>query len=95
MAKDNIDGVFPSVEISLHVFLTLMVTNCSAEPSFSQLKHIKNQNRTTRQEKLDSLSLLVIETDLLRRINIDDIIKDFARHKSRKKSYKMYVFSYP
>ena len=38
-----------------------------------------------RQEKLDFLSLLMIETDLLGKINFDDIIKDFARHMSRKK----------
>ena len=33
-------------------------------------------------EKLDSLSLLIIEADLLRKINFDDIMKDFARHRS-------------
>ena len=36
------------------------------------------------QEKLDSLSLLMIEADLLRKINFDDIIKDDARHESEK-----------
>ena len=54
-----------------------MAMNCSAERSFSQLKHIHNPNRT-RQEKLDSLSLLMIEANLLCKINFDDIIKDFA-----------------
>ena len=74
MVKDNIWCVFPNLEISLHILLTLMVTNCSAERSFPQLKHKKNPNRTTmRQEKLDSLSLLMIEADLLRKINFDDI----------------------
>ena len=38
-----------------------------------------------RQEKLDSLSLLMIEADLLGKISLDDIIKDFTRHMSRKK----------
>ena len=53
--------------------LILMVANCSAECSFSQLKQ-KNPNRTTmRQEKLDFLSLLMFEADLLRKINVDDI----------------------
>ena len=33
-----------------------------------------------RQEKLDSLSLLMTEADLLLKINFDDIIKDFPRH---------------
>ena len=96
MATDNIQCAFPNEEISLHIFST-MATNCSAERPFSQLKHIKIRNRTTmRQEKLDSLPLLMNEADLLCKINFDDIIMDFARQKSRKKNFKMqmYVFSY-
>ena len=38
-----------------------------------------------RQEKLDCLSLLMIEADLLHKINFDDIIKDLVRHRYRKK----------
>ena len=69
-------------ETSLRILRTLTFTNCSAERSFSQLKH-KNPNGTTmRHEKLNSLSLQMIEADLLRKINFDDIIKDFAKHKS-------------
>ena len=89
MVKDNIVCSIPNVEISLRIFLTLMVANCSAERSFSQLKR-KNPNRTTMiQEKLDSLSLLMIEADLLRKIYLDDIIKDFSSHKFRKKNFSM------
>ena len=74
MAKDNIECVFPNVVISLRIFITIMVTNCAAERSFSQLRHIKNPNRTKlRQEKLDSLCRLMIEAELLRKINFDDI----------------------
>jgi len=64
IVEDNIECAFPNVEISscLHIFLTLMVTNCTTERSFSQMKRIQNQNRTTmRQERLKSLSLLMIE----------------------------------
>ncbi len=56
-----------------------MVTNCSADRSFSQLKYIKNTNRTTMQQgRLDALSLLSIEADVLRKISFEDLIKDFA-----------------
>ena len=75
MGKDNIVCAFPNIEINLHISLSLMVTNCSAERSFPQLKK-KTNRTTTRQEKLDSLSLLMIEADLLRKIDFDDIIKD-------------------
>ena len=80
--EDNMKCAFPNVEISLCIFLTLMVTNCTTECSFSQMKHIKNPNRTTmKQERLESLSLLMIEADLLCQINFEDLIKDFANKK--------------
>ena len=47
-----------------------------------------------RQEKLDSLSLLMIETDLLCKINFEDMINDFAGHISGEKSCQMFVFTY-
>ena len=48
------------------------------------------------QEMLVSISLLLIEADLLGKINFDDIIKNLARHKSGQKNFEMqmYVFSY-
>ena len=84
MVKENIESAFPNVEISLRMLLSLIVTNCSAE------RHKLHPNRTTmRQEKLDSLSPLMIEADLLHKINFDAIIKDFARHKSIKNYFKL------
>ena len=95
MVKYNIKCAFPNVDINLHIILILMVVTYSAERSFSQLKHTKNLNRTTtRQEKLASLSLLMIDADSLCKINFDDIIKDFARHKSRKKNFQMFSLTY-
>jgi hypothetical protein len=65
IAEDNIECAFPNVEISLCIFLTLMVTNCTTECSFSQMKRIENSNTTTmRQGRLESLSLLMIEADI-------------------------------
>lgn len=31
LVEDNIDCAFPKVDIGFHIFLTLMVTNCSEE----------------------------------------------------------------
>jgi hypothetical protein len=87
--EDNIECAFPNVDISLRIFLTLMVTKCTTECSFSQMKGIQIQNRTmTRQKRLESLSLLMIEADLLRQINFEDLIKDFANKKCRRKLCK-------
>ena len=65
-----------------------MVTNCTTECSFSQMKRIKNLNGTTmRQERLESLSLLMIEADLLGQISFGDLIKDVANKKCRRKFF--------
>ena len=83
---DDLECVFPNVEISLRIFLTLMVTNCSTERSFSHLKHIKNHNRSVMvQGRLDSLSLFTIHPDFVRKLDVENLIKDFARKKSRKR----------
>jgi hypothetical protein len=44
-----------------------------------------------RQERLESLSLLMIETDLLRQINFEALIKDFANKKCKRKL--LYLFN--
>ena len=89
IVEGNIECAFPNADIGFRNFLTLMVTNCSAERSFSQLKYIKNPIRTTMQQgRLDALSLLSIEADVLHKINFEDLIKDFAIQKSRRKRFK-------
>ena len=80
IVRDNIKCAFPNVEIALRIFLTLMVTNCSTERSFSQLERTKSPSRSTmKQERLDSLFLVMIEAELLRKINFDDVglLKNF------------------
>ena len=84
--KDNIQSAFPNIEITLRLFLTLMVTNCSGERSFSRQKRIKNEARSTMSKKrLSDLSILSIESDKLRTLTFADIIDDFAAKRARKK----------
>ena len=85
---DKLQCVFPNIEIALRIFLILMITNCSSERFFSHLKRIKNPQRTTMdQERLDALSLLYIENDILRKIDFKGIIENFANSKYRKKLF--------
>ena len=87
MATKDLKSVFPNIDIMLRIYLCMMVSNCSGERSFSKLKIIKNRLRTTLdQEKLNWLSLMSIESDVLRSIDFRDIIKDFANSKARKVS---------
>ena len=76
---------FPNVEVALRMYLVLMVTNCSAERSFSKLKIIKNRLRTTMaDERLSHLALMSIEHDVLGEIDFEDLIKEFAARKARR-----------
>lgn len=52
LVKDGKQCVFPNVEITLHLFQTLLITNCFAECSLSQHKRIKkssNNNNASGQ----------------------------------------------
>ena len=83
--EKGVQDTFPNVETMLRIFLVLMISNCSSERSFSKLKRIKNRLRTTMtQERLNHLTLMSSEHDILRQINFDELINDFASRKARK-----------
>ena len=76
---------FPNVSVAIRIYLSILGTSCEGERSFSVLKRVKNYLRSTlRQQKLTALSLLCIEHELLRQVDVDDIIAQFATIKSRK-----------
>jgi hypothetical protein len=66
-------------------FLSVMVTNSSGERSFSKLKFIGNElrNRMT-QPRINNLSLMCTENDILENIDFNNIIHDLATSKCRK-----------
>ena len=66
-------------------YLCLMVTNCSGERSFSKLKRIKNELLSAmHQERLNRLTLMSLEHDVLQEIELRELIDKFAKVKSRK-----------
>ena len=74
---------FPNVSVVFRLYLCLMVSNCSGERSFSVLKAVKNQLRSSMgQKRLNSLGLLRIENELLGKMDTDGIMKSFALSKS-------------
>ncbi|EZA54577.1 Zinc finger MYM-type protein, partial [Ooceraea biroi] len=76
---------YPNINVALRIFLTLPVSIASCERSFSKLKLIKNYLRSTMgQERLSSLSILSIEHNIVKDINYDDVIDEFAEMKARK-----------
>ena len=79
---------YPNVFIAYRILLTIPVTVASAERSFSKLKLLKNYLRSTMsQERLNGLAILSIEKYILRKIDFDTIINDFAS-----KNAKRYIF---
>ena len=75
---------FPNVLIAMRIYLSLMSSNCTGERSFSKLKRIKDDLRSTMgQERLTHLSLMSIEHGVLTNLDFDDLVTDFARRKFR------------
>ncbi|GIY73127.1 zinc finger MYM-type protein 1 [Caerostris extrusa] len=86
--KENIQVAFPNVESILRLFLSLIVTNCTGERTFSRLKNIKNQLRSTMtRTRLSSLSILCVENETFRKIDFDELIEEFCVKKFRKKFF--------
>lgn len=77
---------FPNITKALILYMTLPVSNASAERSFSKLKLIKTflRNRMT-QERLDHLSILAIENDEAANIDTKESPNTFAQMQARKK----------
>jgi hypothetical protein len=85
MIENKLVSSFPNVNIAFRIYLSILGTSCEGERSFSVLKRVKNYLRSSvDQAKLSALSLLSIESELLKNLDIDDIITDFAHKKSRK-----------
>ncbi|XP_033214074.1 uncharacterized protein LOC117171130 [Belonocnema kinseyi] len=85
MSDSEITSIFPNVYIAYRLFLTIPITNCEAEPSFSTLARVKSELRSTMSDKrLTGLSLLGIEKDLRKTLSFEDLIKEFANAKARK-----------
>lgn len=85
--EKNLISIYPNIEIALRIYTSTAVTNCSAERSFSCLKRIKNYLRSTMsQDRLNALAILSIEHELTNQLSYDDIIEDFAKKKSRRKT---------
>lgn len=82
----NLSSVFLNIDIALRISLCVAAINYSAERSFSALKQIKTYLRSSLEEEhVNSLAILVIETELMMSIKYDDIIENFANRKSRRK----------
>lgn len=75
--------IFPNVHILLKILVTLPVTTCSSERSFSTMKRLKTYLRnSTSESRLNGLALMSVH----RRINVptEEVIDLFAAQKARR-----------
>lgn len=85
---NKLESLLPNVYVAYRIYLTLPISNCSAERAFSKLARVKNDLRSSMtDERLNALSLLTIERDILRNMSFEELIKDFAANKARKKPF--------
>ncbi|XP_057802667.1 uncharacterized protein LOC131017936 [Salvia miltiorrhiza] len=81
----KVSDCFPNVSIAYRILLTIPVTVASAERSFSKLKLIKSYLRSTMsQERLNGLAVLCIEHEVLEKLDLEEIIDDFASQNARR-----------
>ena len=75
---------YPNIEALLKILATLPVSTCTAERSFSALKHVKSYLRATMTEKrLNGLAALYIHKDLI--LNKEAVINESSRGNRRMK----------
>lgn len=78
LADSGRDTIFQKIYKVLKEFVTVPVTSCSCERTFSKLSFIKTKLRSTmQQDRLDVLLTISIEQESAYNINIDDVIETF------------------
>ena len=75
---------FPNLHVLLQVALTLPVTSCESERSFSQLKLIKTSRRLTMSDsRLSGLALMKINHDRCNKLTsaekMEELVKSFTQ----------------
>ena len=78
LVANNLETVFPNTVIALGIYLSLVISNCSGERLFSTLQRIRHRVRSSMtQKRLNSLTLLSVEQELLRNKDLLPLINDF------------------
>ncbi|XP_077100036.1 zinc finger MYM-type protein 1-like [Siphateles boraxobius] len=81
------EDMFPTLKALFQVALTIPVSSCSCERSFSALRRLHTWLRNTMgQDRLNDLAIMSIEKDNLNDINPDSVIDRFAQLKPRRYS---------
>ena len=84
----KVTDCYSNVSIAYRILLTMPVTVASVERSFSKLKLLKSYLRSSMsQQRLNDLTILCIEKNILENIDVDNIINDFASRNARRQCF--------
>ena len=88
LKENDFVSSFPNVYVILCIYLTIPVTNCAGERSFSHLMRIKSNLRSTMgQERLNCLTIMSIESEIVWSIDFSDLINSFSMLNSRRRQF--------
>ncbi|KAF8066158.1 hypothetical protein N665_1157s0005 [Sinapis alba] len=80
---------YPNIWIAYIVMFTIPVSVASAERSFSKLKLTKSYLRSTMsQERLNGLAMLSIKKDMIKNLDYESLMDDFAGKNARRSIFK-------
>jgi hypothetical protein len=75
---------YPNIYILFQLYALIPVSVTGAERSFSVLKLIKTKLRNrTGDERLSDLAVISIHKSIAQKLNVEDIVDDFAKSKRR------------
>ena len=79
MVRYNLQSAYPELFLLYKILVTLPIGSTNCERAFSKLKIIKNRLRSSMgQDRLSSLMLINVESDILRSIDYTSIINTYA-----------------
>ena len=88
LVKMSLVTWFPLLCYLMRVYLSLPVSSSTSERSFSQLKLIKDEKRSTvLQTRLRGLALMKIESRYLSAIDVSKVVQIFVSRKNRRQKF--------
>ena len=78
LISSGLNKFYPMISIAYQLILTLPVTSCSCERSFSALKFVKNALRSTMsQSRLSDLMILAVEAEKTKNVDLKSVVQLF------------------
>ena len=76
---------YPNLLLIMQLAMTLPVSSATCERPFSAMRRVKNYMRSTMlQDRFSALASLHIESDMARKIDIKQLIDEFAQSSARR-----------